>query len=247
MHPILFKVGPITVYSYGFILAVAFLVSFFVAAFEARRKEISDDVVYDLILAAIIGGIFGARFFYVVANFDYFFKFPLQIFVIQEGLVFYGGLTGGIIAVLLVSLRKKIPVCKVADISAPCLALGGAIGRIGCLLNGCCYGKPSNLFWAIKLPHLSYHRHPTQVYDLLYNLLIFGIIWRTRKRIDRDGIIFWVYLFLYSIGRFFVEFFRVSRVVLLGLTGAQLISVCIFIISSIVLFKKYTYFSSSKS
>jgi len=246
LHPVLIKIGSISVYSYGFILAVAFIVSFFIAISEAKRKSISLDVVYDLTLAAMIGGVVGARIFYVIAHLDYFFEHLLKIFVIQDGgLVFYGGLVGGTLAVFLVISLKKLVTSKVADMVAPCLALGGAIGRIGCFLNGCCYGKPSNVFWVVKFPGLPYARHPTQIYDLLYNLIIFGIIWNFRKKTDKDGMIFWIYLFLYSTGRFIVEFFRVTKIVSLGLTGAQLISLGIFLISAVVLFKKYLLSRSS--
>ncbi|MDO8886478.1 prolipoprotein diacylglyceryl transferase [Candidatus Oleimmundimicrobium sp.] len=240
MHPILFKIWPITVYSYGFALAGAFIIGFFLLTAELERKKIETGFAYDLVLAAIIGGVIGARFFYVLAHLDYFSKYPLQIFFIQEGLVFYGGLAGGTLAVLSVVYRKKLPVSKIADAVAPCLAIGTAIGRIGCFLNGCCYGKPTNIFWAVKFPGVPLTRHPTQIYDLIYNLIIFCIIWSLRKKINKDGMIFWFYLFFYSIGRFSVEFFRVSALVLWGLTMAQIISIGLFLVSLMILLKKYS-------
>ncbi len=241
MRPVLFKIGSITIYSYGFSLAVAFIAGFFICAYELQRKKIDVNVVYDLVIAAIIGGIIGAKLFYIFARLDFFIEFPRQVFSIREGLVLYGGVAGGALAVCLIVLRKKISLPKMADIAAPCLAFGIAIGRVGCFLNGCCYGKPSSLFWAIEFPELSHTRHPTQIYHILFNLVIFGIIWKLRRKIDKDGMIFWIYLLLYSMGRFSVEFFRVSVIVLWGLTAAQLISIGLFLVSLIVLSRNYLF------
>jgi len=129
---------------------------------------------------------------------------------------------------------KHLIVWDIADILTPSLALGYAIARIGCFLNGCCYGLPCDLPWAINF--FDVPRHPTQVYSFIYSLVIFGILWSLRKKISKPGVLFWLYLGMYSIARFSIEFFRASQRVILGLSAAQILSVLLFVISAIVVF-----------
>lgn len=238
MYPELFRIGPVVVYSYGFALAAAFLAAFFLARAEARRKGMETEVVYDLVLAAAVGGILGSRLIYVLANWPEFALNPLHALAIWEGgLVFYGGLVGGALTCWLVILRKKLSFFKVADMVAPSLAMGAAVGRVGCFLNGCCYGVITNLPWAVYLN--GEPRHPTQLYDMAYNLVIFGVLWNLRKRIAQEGLLFWLFLMMYSIGRFGVEFLRVNPRILAGLSGSQLTSFVLFVVSAGIVIVKY--------
>jgi phosphatidylglycerol:prolipoprotein diacylglycerol transferase len=234
MRPILIRIGSLTIYSYGFMLAIAFFVGTLLARHEARRKGIEPDVIFDLVLLIALAGIVGARFFYVIGHWQEFLKKPLTALAIwQPGLVFYGGLLGGAIVVIIFVKVKKLALWDVADMITPSLALGYAIARIGCFLNGCCYGAPSNLPWAVNFFDVT--RHPTQLYSFGYGLIIFAIVWFTRRKINTPGILFWFFLVLYSVARFTVEFFRVSERVIFGLSAAQLISILIFLVASAVI------------
>lgn len=228
MYPIIADFGFIKIYSYGIFLALAFLMAAFVAFKETKRKGYDGDIAYDIVLMAIIGGILGARIFYVIGHFEYFLESPLDIFKIYEGgLIFYGGFLGGAIAILLYLRLKNLPIGDFADVVAPSLAIGSAVGRLGCFFNGCCYGKPATIPWAIHF--FDANRHPTQIYEFLMNLSIFGILWFARKKITRSGFLFLTYLMLYSIARFCVEFLRVTIPVAFRLSGSQIISIIIFV------------------
>jgi phosphatidylglycerol:prolipoprotein diacylglycerol transferase len=243
MHPILIKVGRLTIYSYGFFLALAFLIGFFLIRSELRRKGLKQEIAYDLVILAIIGGIIGARIAYVLGDLDYFIKKPLAIIGLGgeglAGLVFLGGLIGGILFVLIYLLWNKLPVWKVADIAAPALAMGAAIGRIGCFFNGCCYGTVTTL--PIGVNFFDVPRHPTQIYDAAYNLLIFAILWGIRDRVEKDGFLFWLYLLLYSTFRFLIEFIRVNPDFIWILSRTQIATIFIFFLAIFVLFKVYRF------
>lgn len=231
MYPVLFHVGSISIYSWGVVFAATLLACAILVRIEIKRQGLNPDITYDLILLAAVGGLVGARVFYVLGHWNYYAQTPIRIFNISEGgLVFYGGLGGGTLAILLYVKAKSLPIWKIADLAAPALAMGAAIGRVGCLLNGCCYGKPSRVPWAIFLAGMP--RHPTQIYEILMNLAIFTIIWFWRRKFTQEGLIFWLYLFLYSAARFNVEFLRETRAAALGLSASQLISIGIFLIAS---------------
>lgn len=234
MRPVILRIGSFTIYSYGFFLAVAFLAGTLLARSEARRKNIDPDIVFDLVLIVALAGLMGARLFYVIGHWQEFSPKPLQALAIwQPGLVFYGGLLGGTIAVLIFVRVKNLSLWAIADMMVPGLALGYAIARIGCFLNGCCYGVPSSVPWAINF--FDVPRHPTQLYSSIYSLLIFGIIWFSRKKIRTVGVLFWFYLGLYAISRFAVEFLRASTRVVFGLSAAQIISILVFLMAAIVI------------
>lgn len=228
MYPILLRVGPVTIYSFGLAIALAFLAAMLVVRFEVRRRGFHPDLSYDIVLWALVGGIIGSRIIYVVGHWNYYTDDPIKILLIQSGgLVWYGGLLGGAAAVILFLKKKNLPLATFADIVAPALPLGAAVGRIGCFLNGCCYGKPTSLPWAVDF--LGAQRHPTQIYEFFMNLAIFGIVWSVRKRMGKPGTLFWLYLALYSLARFSVEFVRVTIPVWIGLSGSQLLSILLFI------------------
>ncbi len=215
VHSIAFKLGSLTVHWYGILVALGFLAGLWTAARRARFVGVSPELIYDFGPWLIVGGIVGGRILYVISYWrEQFAENPLpEIFMIQHGgLVFYGGLIGATITGIAYLHVKKIPVWKVADIMAPSVALGSAFGRIGCLMNGCCYGRPSDLPWAISFP-LSHETHgipvhPTEIYDSALNFLFyFFLTWLFRRK-KFDGQIFAVYLIGYAILRSFVEYFR---------------------------------------
>lgn len=234
MLPVLIKIGPITIYSYGLMLALAFILAGVVTYLELKRRGYDTDMLYDLIILAAVGGIVGARIFYVIGHWADYSDNILQAFEIQSGgLIFYGGFLGGTLAILIYIWRKSLNTWEIGDIAAPALAVGAAVGRIGCFLNGCCYGQVTNVAWAVK--YLDLFRHPTQIYEFFMNMIIFFVLWSYRKKAKYDGQIFWMFVFMYSIARFVVEFFRVTIPVALSLSGSQIISLILFFMSGIYL------------
>ena len=219
-------------------IALAFLAGLWTATLRARREKIPGEKIADVTLWLMIGGVVGARVAYVTTYWrEEFADQPFsEIFMIQHGgLVYYGGLIGAIVAGAIYIRWKKLPFWKTADIIAPSIALGSVFGRTGCLLNGCCYGRPTNLPWGIRFP--ADHPtdgvpvHPTEIYDGLLNLgLYFFLAWLFRRK-KFDGQIFATYLLCYAVTRSFVEYFRGDYSDLhyhFGLTPAQWISVPIF-------------------
>lgn len=227
-------------------MAVAFFAGLWTATRRARLANVSSDTITDTTLWLLAGSIIGARAVYVTTYWKHqFADQPIsEIFMIQHGgLVFYGGLIGASISSLAYLWWKKLPVWKIADILAPSIALGSVFGRIGCLLNGCCYGRACELPWAITFTNpqaqefsgtpLNVPLHPTEIYDALLNLTLYlGLAWLFRRR-KFDGQIFALYLMGYAICRSTVEFFRGDYPpdhIHAGLfTSAQLLSVPIFI------------------
>ncbi len=216
MHPILLQLGPITLRTYGALVVVAFLSALHLVRAGGRLRAIQEAFLLDLVALLIITGLIGARLFYVLLNLPAYVAHPLDIFKIWEGgLVFYGGFLLAAIAGIAFCSRRKIRVGKVADCLAPALALGQAIGRLGCFFAGCCYGKPTALPCAARfkdpasLAPLGIDLHPTQIYESLGDLLIATILWiQLARRPDSRGGIFWLYLLLYGALRFSIEFLR---------------------------------------
>ncbi|MBI4733300.1 MAG: prolipoprotein diacylglyceryl transferase, partial [Rubrobacteridae bacterium] len=153
---------------------------------------------------------------------------------------------GGTIAVLAVIRIRKLPLGKVADITAPALALGSAIGRLGCYANGCCYGEQTHVPWAVVFTDynsaarpLGVPLHPTQLYEFSYNLVILAVLLWSEKRLKSDGILFWLYVSLYGLFRFIVEFFRADPVAFAGMSASQIFSGVIFLAGILVIFFRY--------
>jgi phosphatidylglycerol:prolipoprotein diacylglycerol transferase len=239
VHPIAFHIGSFAVHWYGVMIALAFLFGLWTATLRARREKISGEKIADVTLWLMIGGILGARIVYVTTYWkEEFANQPIsEIFMIQHGgLVYYGGLIGAIVAGTIYICWKKMPLWKTADVLAPSVALGSVFGRTGCLLNGCCYGKPTDVPWAIRFP--ADHPtggvpvHPTEIYDGLLNLVLyFFLAWLFRRK-KFDGQIFATYLICYAVIRGIVEIFRGDYTNLhyhFGLTPAQWIGVPIFV------------------
>src|ERR1700691_5580960 len=220
-------------------IALAFMFGLWTATLRARREKIAGEKIADVTLWLMVGGIVGARAIYVMTYWhEEFANQPFsEIFMIQHGgLVYYGGLIGAIVAGAIYICCKNLPPWKTADVFAPSIALGSVFGRAGCLLNGCCYGKPTDVPWAIRFPadHPTGGAsvHPTEIYDGLLNLILyFFLAWLFRRK-KFDGQIFATYLLCYAVTRSFVEYFRGDYTNLhyhLGLTPAQWISVPSFV------------------
>jgi phosphatidylglycerol:prolipoprotein diacylglycerol transferase len=224
-------------------LAAAFLVSTWLATQQAKRQNVNPDAVFNLAFLAFIFGIIGARIFYVIENLAYYVKNPLETVMLQHGgLSWFGGLLSGVIIAVWYLRVKNLPVYKILDLISPFVSLAQAIGRIGCLLNGCCYGKISD--YGLYFPVHNAILVPVQLYSSLILILIFITLRYLQDRPHKQGQIFFTYLLLYSTKRFFVEFLRADNErIFLGLTLFQIIAVAIFAFSAV---KLILYFKSKQ-
>ncbi len=228
MQPIICKIGPFNVYSYGLMLAVAFFISSTLARKEAKRQGIDPEMIFNLLFIVFVFGILGARIFYVIENFGYYSKNPAEIIFLQHGgLAWFGGLIFGTIIGIVYLKKEKLALYKVLDLVAPFVALGQAFGRIGCLLNGCCQGRES--VFGIYFQTHDAILIPTQAYSSLLLIIIYVFLRLLQKSKRLAGEIFFAYLMLYSVKRFFIEFWRADNPeVYHGLTLFQLLSAGVF-------------------
>jgi phosphatidylglycerol:prolipoprotein diacylglycerol transferase len=240
MYPEICKIGPFTIYSYGLALVVAFMVSSALAVMQAKRQNFNPEAIFNFAFIVFISGIIGARIFYIIENLGFYLKRPLEIIMLQRGgLSWFGGLLFGLSCAILYLKKNKLPVYKTLDLVAPFVALGQAIGRIGCLLNGCCFGKESR--FGIYFPVHKAFLIPTQAYASLILLVSFIFLRFMQERPHKDGQIIFSYLLFYSLKRFFIEFWRADNpAVLFGMTLFQIISIVIFCtsVSGLILIAK---------
>jgi phosphatidylglycerol:prolipoprotein diacylglycerol transferase len=210
MYPILFTIGDFSVYAYGVTLAIAFAVGVFFLVRDAGKKGLPEEKMLEMSIWIMVAAIIGSRLLFIIIEWPIFAANPLTVFAIRSGgLSFHGGLAGGILAGLWFTHRHKLSQGKVADLVAPYLVLGYSIVRIGCLMNGCCFGQPSGVFWALPAAYLDNTlRHPTQLYAFFAGLLIFVLLLWRRKYTRFHGQLFLEFIIYYSVYRFIVEFFR---------------------------------------
>jgi len=252
VHPIAFKFGSVTITWYGIMVAMGFMAGLWTAARRAMQEKISAEKIYDLGPWLIFGSILGARTLYVITFWREQFAdkpFPEIFKVWKGGLVYYGGLIGASLAVILYCRIKKFPMWKLGDILAPSISLGYAFGRIGCLMNGCCYGRECHLPWAIKFPvgHETHPPgspalpvHPTELYESILSLGLFAFLNWLYRRKKFDGQVFAAYLVCYALLRSFVELFRgdypaYQRFFGGWATPAQMVSIGIFVAGVVLL------------
>ncbi len=238
MEKVAFQFGNFAIYWYGVFVALGFLAGIWTAARRAPLQGLSPERVVDLGPWLIVGALVGARILYVLSYWNEQFREApwWEVFMFRKGgLVFYGGFIGAALAGIIYIRAKRLPLMKVADTMAPSIPLGHAFGRLGCLMNGCCYGRVCHLPWAIHYPfgHETYPNavHPTQIYESLLNLTLYFALARFYRKRRIEGQVFAAYLIGYAVLRFFVEFFRGDYPVrYLGgwATPAQLMSVLIF-------------------
>jgi phosphatidylglycerol:prolipoprotein diacylglycerol transferase len=259
MHPVLVKFGPITIRYYGLMYVIAIALGLLILFREVRRKKIvcgitgqvlALDDLLDLLLWTIPAAIIGARIYYVAFQWQYYSSHLLDVLKIwQGGLAIHGGLIGGIIAVYLFSLAKKISFWALTDAVAPSLILGQAIGRIGNLMNGDAYGTPTQLPWGIHFPadspagmaYPGQATHPSMIYEMILNLMIFGLLWKLRKRNYRDGFITALYFILYSIARSIVSFTRGDSLWLGPIRAAHAISAVLVLLFLTLILSRRLY------
>lgn len=232
MRRLLFQLGPLPIYTFGLMLAIGIVVATYIIYREARRKGLDSNYILDFVFWALIVGLLGARIGYIIfANPVYYLQNPLAFFRIQDGgLSIHGAIVGGIITGFFFARKKRISFWRLADTVAPGLALGIAIGRVGCDV----FGKPMSGTWFWGVPLNGQLLHPVQVYEFLFDYLLFFYLWRRRARIKYDGQLFLQFMGLYATVRGLVEFFRYNPTVIGPLSVAHMASLA-FIFMALVL------------
>ena len=248
MYPELFSIGPVTVYSYGVLLAISYLLGLWLAMRRAKQWGLDPNRVLDLGIYIIIAALVGAKLLLLIVDFDQFSRSTADLLSLaRSGGVFYGGLILAIVVAFWYVGRHRMPLWTTCDVFAPGIALGHVTGRLGCLAAGCCYGRPTDQPWAITFTNplaaanvgtpLGIPLHPTQIYEAGAELLILVLLLATERR-GRvfAGRTFWMYLLLYAISRFVIEFYRGDqRGEILGLSTSQFISVVLAPLSLVML------------
>ncbi|MSQ15575.1 MAG: prolipoprotein diacylglyceryl transferase [Dehalococcoidia bacterium] len=240
IDPNIFTIGFVTLSWHGLFSALGVLLGVLFAARLLRDTSITDDQYYSAALWGIIGGIVGARLLFVIENIYLFLPSPLSVFAINEGgISVFGATLGGTLAAYFGAKRYGIHVPTVADAAGPGFSLGQGIGRIGDIINGEHHGAPTDLPWGIVYTHpntlgeLDVKVHPAVGYEMIYNFAVVGLLLLLRGRLPRPGMIYLLYIFLYSLGRLTVGFFRKDNLVLFNLGMAQLIGVAGMIVCAI--------------
>ena len=257
MHPILFKLGPFTLHTYGVLVASGFILGLALAIREAKKFNIAKEKILDIGFYILISAIVGSRLAFILTEYEYYLENPLDIFKIwQGGLVFYGGLLLAIPVVIIYIKKHNLPMWTIGDIFAPSIAIGHAIGRLGCLSAGCCYGRPTDLPWAVTFTDpatlarpLGVPLHPTQLYEALAEFGIFVLLMFWRRHKSFDGQLFWLYILLYATARFIIEFFRAPEtrnLIFNGLSLAQGISIALFMTAMIYLIRGVKEYAGKK-
>jgi len=217
MYPILFEIGPFRVYSFGVMAAIGFL---FVALWlreTARREKFYPSQLLDLSLGLFVSGLIGSRLLFVALNLDWYRVRPLEIFQLQRGgLVAYGGILATLLFGIFFTRWKRMPFWEVADLLMPLGLLGLAFGRIGCFLNGCCYGKPTSFFLARVFWGKQGPVHPTQIYESWGLLLLFIALRVVGRKSLAPGRLFALSIGGYGLLRFVIEFFRGDQLPWIG-------------------------------
>jgi len=247
MYPRLLELGPVTVYSYGLLLALAFLAGLQLARARAARLGLDRDRVLDLGIYIIISAVIGGKLLLLATDFRLFVERPSEILSLaRSGGVFYGGLILAVLVSLWYMRRHRMPLWPTCDAFAPGIALGHAIGRLGCFLAGCCYGRPTDAPWGVIFTDaftssyvgtpLHVALHPVQLYESAAEIVILALLLLLERR-SRGfaGRTFWTYVLLYGVVRFGLEFFRGDeRGAVLGLSTSQFISVVLVVLATAV-------------
>lgn len=251
MYPILFSLGPITIYSFGAFMALAALAAAWVVHAEFKRRGYNPELASSFVFAAAIGGLVGARLLFIIEDWNNFLAAPMNYIFTGAGFTWYGGFIGGALAVSWVAKKNKIPWLIAADIAAPALAIAYGVGRLGCHFAGDGdWGALTDVAWGVAytdaiigwvdpntgIPYPPGARvHPTPIYEFIGSVIVFGILWSLRTKDYAPGTTAWLYLILSGFARFLVEFWRINPSLALGLSEAQLFSGALMAIGLILL------------
>lgn len=235
MNPVAFEIFGLTIRWYGILLSIGIMVGILLAYYEAKRLGRDPEYIIDLALWCIPAAVIGARIYYVLLEWDYYNGDIMRMINIREGgLAIHGALIAAILTGYIYTRVKKINFLETADIVAPSIIIGQAIGRWGNFVNGEAHGGPTNLPWGIIVDGIRVH--PTFLYESIWNLGVFFFLIFYKGKKKANGEVFLLYGILYSIGRFWIEGLRTDSLWFMGMRAAQLISIAIIIVFSAVLF-----------
>jgi phosphatidylglycerol:prolipoprotein diacylglycerol transferase len=249
MHPVLFEAGGLTIYSYGVLLAAAYLLGLQFALMRARSRGLHHQRVMDLGIWIIVSALIGAKLLLLVVDFRQFTADPRDLLgLLRSGGVFYGGLIAAVAVALFYMRRHDMPLWTTTDVFAPGIALGHIVGRLGCLLAGCCFGRPASVPWAITFTDpaaaanvgtpLGVPLHPTQLYEAgAETLILLFLLAMERRGRPFPGRTFWSYMLLYGVSRFIIEFYRGDHrgLVFDALSTSQFVSVILVPVAIVML------------
>lgn len=237
MNPVAFEIFGISIRWYGILISSGMLMGIYIAYKEAKRLGYNPDDIIDLALWCIPAALIGSRLYYVAFQWEYYKGDILKIINTREGgLAIHGGVIAGVLVGYIFTRVKKIPFWQTADIIAPCIALGQAIGRWGNYFNGEAYGGPTNLPWGIIINGVKVH--PTFLYESLWDFGLFLFLMYYRKNKKFHGEIFLLYAIIYSAGRFWIEGLRTDSLMFMGMRTAQIVSVLLIVVGLILLIIK---------
>lgn len=239
MDPIAFEIFGLEIRWYGILLSLSILIGIFLSMYLAQKNNFDSEKLLDMVLIIIPAAIIGARIYYVIFRWDYYFYNPSEIYKIWHGgLAIHGGIIGGTISAVIYTQKRRLPFWKLADFIAPSLILGQAIGRWGNFFNQEAYGRETDLPWAITVndPIKGMIKvHPTFLYESLWDFSIFlFLLWYGKNQKKSDGEVFLLYILLYSLGRFFIEGLRTDSLMFMGIRVAQLVSALAIIVAAIL-------------
>jgi len=241
MYPVLLQFGNFQLRSYGVIFALSLFIGVWLSTKEAERKGLDPKLIQDFALYALLGGIIGARIYFILFSEPaYFLQHPWEIVAVWHGGIgVIGSLIGGSLVAIWYCRKNHISFRRFGDILVPGIALGQTVGQFACLLNGDSYGKPTDLPWAItytdprSLAPLNIPLHPIEIYEMAAYFLVFLVVWKMRKKYQADGSLFLTYLSAYGLARFFVEFFRGHPAIFAaGIPAAQVFSAAMILVSA---------------
>ncbi len=250
INPVLVTIGTMEIRWYGVMIVLAVVAAIGISLLEAKRKGFSQDVIWDVALWAVIGGIVGARLLHIIDQWNYYMLHPEELLNFA-GLAVWGAVLGALIAIGIYVFIKKISFWKLGDIIAPGAIMAQAIGRVGCLINGCCYGDTCDLPIAVTYNNPNSYApqgvpiYPTELMHLVWNLIGFGILWALRKRMKPDGQLFMLYIIVFGVGDFVVHFFREGTPYFLGLQQAQVVDLIMVPTALIILIVRAVRYKST--
>ncbi|MCM8818526.1 MAG: prolipoprotein diacylglyceryl transferase [Candidatus Omnitrophica bacterium] len=242
MHPIFIKIGNFVIYWYGVLVAIGIFIAVWLFQKDSLREGYEEKVISEIIFGTILSGIIGARFLHILVNIHYYILHPLEIIKIRNGgLAVEGAIIFSLIFLILYTKIKRILTLKLLDEIAIFVPVGQAIGRIGCFLNGCCYGKKTDFFLGVKFPFLDKKVHPSQLYYSFSYILLFFLLYKLSKKFKKgEGFIFSIYLISFAIIRYFIDFLRGDlKETMWGLYSTQIIAILIFLFTGIFIILKF--------
>ena len=245
MYNDLLTIGNFTIHGYGLMIGIGIIAAYLMTEHLARKKEMDADPVFSLLIFGVLGGIVGAKLLYYITVIDEIVKNPSILLDVADGFVVYGGIIGGILSGYAVCRVKKLNFWKYLDCATPSIALAQGFGRIGCLLAGCCYGMETSGWCSITFTNSQFAPNgvplvPTQIFSSVFDFAHFILLYVISRKSKAPGMTSALYLMIYGVGRFIIEFFRgdLIRGSVGALSTSQFISIFIVLFGAVLLWKK---------